>query len=277
MRRPILLLLPLALLAISSAAGAQRLAFPGIPWGTPTDSARARIEAQGFVLDSALENGDRVFRRADGSWLTAYFREGRAFGITFVDPARRPAVEARFATLADSLQAQLGAPAFRDSVQLWWEEGSGELRLVTRFVRGPQVEIHWRGPGWYDETYRRRRLQEPELPQIPRGFTIVSSTAVSWVSVDTTTLARQADGVLRGRFRIDYAQPVGPDTARYDAAEYEMEYDCAGGRTRLLRRVTWLAGARRGDDAWTRIPWAPPAPGNHYARGLAAVCRAARR
>lgn len=277
MRRPILLLLLLALCAIPSAAAAQRLAFPGVPWGTPTDSARARIEAQGFVLDSVLENGDRIFHRADRTWLTASFREGRALGITVVDPAQRPAVEARFAALADSLQGQLGVPAYRDSIQLWWEAGRGELRLVTVFRKGPQVETHWRGPGWYDEMYRRRRLREPELREIPRGFTIVSSTAVSYVSVDTTTLARQADGVLRGRFRIDYAQPVGPDTAQYDAAEYEMEYDCAGGRTRLLRRVTWLAGARRGDHAWTRIPWAPPAPGNHYARGLAAVCRAARR
>lgn len=277
MRRPILLLLPLALCAIPSAAGAQRLAFPGIPWGTPKDSARPRIEAHGFALDSTLASGDQVYKRADGSWLTAAFRDGKTLGITVVDPARRPEVQARFAALADSLQAGLGEPAYRDTIEVRWEAGRGELRLVIVFVRGPQVEMRWRGPGWYDEMHRRRKLQEPELPQIPRGFTIVSASGVSWVSVDTATLTRQADGVLRGRFRIDYAQPVGPDTAQYDAAEYEMEYDCAGGRTRLLRRVTWLAGARRGDDAWTRIPWAPPAPGNHYARGLAAVCRAARR
>lgn len=277
MRFPTRRLLPVALCAIAPAAGAQQLAFPGIPWGTPTDSARARIEAQGFVLDSALANGDRIFRRADGSWLTAHFRNGRAFGITEVDPARRPEVPARFAALADSLQTRLGAPAYRDTIEVRWEAGRSELLLEIVFVRGPQVERRWRGPGWYDEMHRRRKLLEPELPEIPRGFTIVSATGVSWVSVDTTTLARQADGMLRGRFRVDYAQPVGPDTAQYDAAEYEMEYDCAGSRTRLLRRVTWLAGARRGDESWTRIPWAPPAPGNHYARGLTAVCRAARR
>jgi hypothetical protein len=70
---------------------------------------------------------------------------------------------------------------------------------------------------------------------------------------------------------------VGPSTDPYDTAEYEMEFDCASRRTRLFHRVTTLAGQRRHDEVYRTLPWAPPEPGGHYDRGLAAVCRAARR
>jgi hypothetical protein len=265
----------LALACASAPAAAQQIAYPGIPWETPVDVVRTRVEAQGFELDSVLADGDQVYRRRDGSWLKAYLRGGWVVGITVIDPARRPAVDARFRALADSMEAVLGAPALREAEEVRWEAALTELSLYMGFARGPQAELRWRGPGWYDEMHRRRLLIE--APPLPRGFTIVHATPVSFVSVDTATLARQPGGVLRGRFRIDYAQAVGMDAEPYDAAEYEMEFDCAGGRTRLLRRTTFLAATRRHDESFTRIPWAAPSPGNHAARGLSAVCRAAGR
>jgi hypothetical protein len=270
------LLLAVCTCAAAKAASAQQIAYPGIPWGTPAEAVRARAEAQGFALDSVTADGDQVYRRrADGAWLKAYMRAGRAVGFTVIDPAPRAAVDGRFRALADSLEAALGAPAVRDREEVRWEAALAQVSVEIEFVRGPQVEVRWAGPGWFDEMHRRKKLIE--VPPLPAGYTIVSATPVSYVSVDTTVTGRGAAGVLRGRFRIDYAQPVGPDTATYDAAVYEMEFDCAGRRTRLLRRTITLAGARRHDDVYQRIPWAPPQPGNHYDRGLAAVCRAARR
>jgi hypothetical protein len=275
MRHPILLPLVLAC-AYAPSASAQAIVFAGIPWGTAGDTVETRVAEQGFRMDSVLPDGDHVYRRADGAWLKAYLRGGRAIGITYVDPARRPAVDARFQALTDSLEARLGAPALREAGEVRWEAGLAQVSVEIEFVRGPQVELRWAGPGWFDEMHRRKRLL-PEVPPLPPGYTIVSATPISSVAVDTTFTARAAGGVLRGRFRVDYAQPVGTEPDRYTAAVYEMELDCAGRRTRLLRRTLYLAGARRRDDVYTRIPWAPPEPGNHYARGLAAVCRAASR
>lgn len=270
-------LFPVALCVCASAAPAQGIGFAGIPYGTPADSVRTWLAARGFTLDSVLASGDHVFHRADGAWLNAWMRGGRAMGFTLADPARRGQVKPRFQALADSLQAALGPPAFRDSTadDVRWDAGLAEVDLETQFVRGLQVEIRWRGPGWYDEIAVRKKLFD--LPPPRPGFTIVSVSGVSHVSVDTTVTRRQAAGVVRGRFRIEYAQPVGADTAAYDAAEYLMEFDCAGKRTRLIERALFLAGQRRRFDAYRTIPWAPPSPGNHYDRGLAAVCRAARR
>jgi hypothetical protein len=276
MRHPFLLPLLLTCAFASAASAQQPIVFAGIPWGTPADSMRTRVEVQGFTLDSTTTDGDRVYRRADGAWLKAYLRAGRAIGFTVIDTVRRrPAVDARFHALADSLAAALGPPAATGRDELRWEAGLAQVSVEIEFVRGPQVEVRWAGPGWFDEMHRRRKLLE--LPPLPTGYTIVSATPISYVSVDTGFTARLPAGVLRGRFRIDYAQAVGDSADRYDAAQYEMELDCAGKRTRLLHRTTFLAGQRRRDDVYQRIPWAPPQPGNHYDRGLSAVCRAARR
>jgi hypothetical protein len=184
-------------------------------------------------------------------------------------------VDPRFRALADSLQARLGPPAHADSQEVRWEAGLTQVSVEIVFARGNQVEVRWVGPGWYDELARRKKLYD--LPPPRPGYTIVSVSGVSHVSVDTTVTGRQTAGVLRGRFRIEYGQPVGAETDAYDAAEYLMEFDCAGKRTRLIERALFLAGQRRRFDAYRTIPWAPPQPGNHYDRGLAAVCRAARR
>ena len=87
---------------------------------------------------------------------------------------------------------------------------------------------------------------------------------------------------MRGRFRIEYRQPITPSAGGVaqepiDAVEYEMDFDCGNGRTRLVARATYLEGRRLSSNRPERQAWAVPQPDGHYARGRDAVCRATRR
>jgi hypothetical protein len=110
----------------------------------------------------------------------------------------------------------------------------------------------------------------------------VSATAFLRMAVDTTVRGPRATGAMRGRFRMEYFQPITPrldgvDQAQMDAVEYEMDFDCAGRRTRLISRATYLAGRRLAIHRPQGQPWQPVSqPESHYARGMDAVCRAAR-
>ncbi|HYW13723.1 MAG TPA: hypothetical protein VE871_17305, partial [Longimicrobium sp.] len=137
-------------------------------------------------------------------------------------------------------------------------------------------QVGWQGPGWYDEM--GRRAGEP--PQ-PAGFTTVSMTPFLRMAVDTTVRGR-GNGALRGRFRIEYFQPITPRVDGVpqdplDAVVYEMDFDCAARRTRLIARTTYLEGRQLASNRPASQAWAVPQADGHYDRGLDAVCRAARR
>jgi hypothetical protein len=110
----------------------------------------------------------------------------------------------------------------------------------------------------------------------------VSVTPFLRMAVDTTVRGPRAAGAIRGRFRMEYFQPITPrvdgaDQGQMDVVEYEMDFDCAGRRTRLISRATFLTGRRLGTNRPQGQPWQPVSqPESHYARGLDAVCRAAR-
>jgi hypothetical protein len=107
-------------------------------------------------------------------------------------------------------------------------------------------------------------------------------TAFVRIAVDTTVRGPRAAGTMRGRFRIEYFQPITPSVDGVaqdplDAVEYEMDFDCAGRRTRLISRSTFLEGRRQATHRPQNQPWTPlREPDSHYARGLDAVCRAMR-
>jgi hypothetical protein len=272
--------LALAFLAFvpATALSAQQIALSGVPWGAPADSVRARLEAGGYAFERASDSGDHLYRRGDGAWVAATLRAGRAIGFAFTDAARGDGVDARYAALADSLRAALGEPdesgkqGSEPRPALLWVAG---LASVELWVEGPsptrQVVVSWRGPGWHDEMARRR-----EEPLPPAGFTIVGTSPFLRIAIDTTTGAGQ-----RARFRIEYRQPVTPNVGGVqqepmDVAEYEMDVDCAGRRTRLVARTTFLEGRRLGGVRPEGQPWTVPQPDGHYARGRDAVCRARR-
>ncbi|HYH81383.1 MAG TPA: surface-adhesin E family protein [Longimicrobium sp.] len=276
MWKPIRLLMLSACLGVSAeAASAQQgLTFAGTPWRLPADTVEMRLEGRGYTFSRATESQDLAFTRPDGAELTVFLQTGRAVGFLLVDPARGAQVEPRFATLADSLETALGVPDTVGDAALRWAAGLTELRLqVTRRLNVPYVTLEWRGPGMLDEMVRR--WGDRPLPPLPAGFTGVTGTAVSRVAVDTAQLGRRPDGVLRAHFRIDYAQPVGPEDDSYDSAEYEMDIDCAQRRTRLFARTLFLAGQSRKVERYQRPALETPQPAGHNARGLEAVCRAA--
>ena len=276
MTTPFRLLMMVCVCAAAPPAEAQKLAFHQIPWHVPAEGVRAPLAARGFTFAGVTDAGDHEFTRPDGARLNAELREGRLIGFTLLDPAREQ-LATRFEALADSLQAALGAPdeAGDEGARQMrlWDAGLSWVRVEVIRIGGERmVQVGWRGPGWLDEMQRRGGR-----PPQPAGYTAASVTPFRLVAVDTTV------DVPRGRFRIEYFQPITPSVGGVeqeplDAVEYEMDVDCAGGRTRLVARSTYLAGRRQRSDRPQRQAWSTPQqPEGHYALGRAAVCRAARR
>jgi hypothetical protein len=258
-----------------------RHAFHEIAWGLPADSVRARVEAQGFTFSASGDGGDLAFRREDGGRLQAEFSGGRLIGFTLIDPAPPERVAERYRAVADSLRAVLGEPDLVDEEDFdltLWESGLSSVRIeIFHHAGQPYVQVAWRGPGWFDEMNQRGGM-----PPQPAGFTTVSQTVFMRMAVDTTGGGPRGSGTVRGRFRIAYHQPVTPkvdgvEQDALDAVIYEMEFDCAGRRARLIARATYLDGRRTRDDRPDSRSWSTPALDSHYARGMDAVCRAARR
>lgn len=279
---PIRLLIP-ALIVCAQPLAAQKLSFHGIPWHISADSVRAAVGARGFTFAGDAGDGDHAFTRADGARLIAEMRDGRLVGFRLIDAARGDAVDGRFQVLADSLQAELGAPDVTedDEVQGRWREWVAGLWSVevgiTRAGGQRAAQVMWRGPGRFDEMGRRAGY-----PPQPAGFTTVSISPFMRIAVDTTLRGRAAADSVRGRFRIAWFQPITPtvegeEQAPLDAVEYEMDFGCTSRRTRLISRTTFLDGQRQGTNRPRGQPWTTPRqPDGHYARGLDAVCRARR-
>jgi hypothetical protein len=279
--RPLHLLLLLVAAAVAPpAAGAQQIAFHGIAWDLPGDSVRSLLQAQGFAFRRELEHGDHEFTREDGTLLRAEMRAGRLIGFTMIDPLRGEGEAGRYRALADSFQAAFGAPAEvveEPRPERVWVAGLTSVRIETYVYAGDSlVEAAWRGPGWYDEMARRGERG----PQ-PVGFTIVDVGHFMQIAVDTTVRGPHTAGSMRGRFRIEYFQPVTPSVEGVpqdplDAVVYEMDFDCANRRARLVSRTTYLEGRQTSSNQPRNQAWAAPQRDGHYDRGLNAVCRAAR-
>lgn len=274
------LLVPVLVLAAAGEASAQRYTFQQIPWRLPADSVQKLVVAQGFT-HSGREGGDLQFTRADGARLVAEFQDGRLVGFAMIDPASGPQLPDRRRALTDSLRASLGEPdeeSDEDFDYTLWEARLQSVRVETfRHAGQPYLQVAWRGPGWYDEMNARAE----ESPQ-PAGFTVVSWGHFMQMAVDTTGGGPRGSGTVRGRFRVAYYQPVTPkvdgvEQDPLDAVIYEMEFDCAGRRARLIARDTYLEGRRTHNIRPDSRTWSTPPPDSHYARGMAALCRAARR
>lgn len=266
------------------AAQAQEIAFQGISWRTPADSVRARVEALGFTFGGPVEDGVTLYEAPGGTRLYAYTAASRLIGFIRVDPARGEQITVRYRALADSLEAAHGKPDEVDeederlSERQWVYGLASAVVEAQRIGAGDYVRVAWRGPGWFDEQARRE-----ELPPLPAGFTAVNLTPFMRTAVDTTVRPRRGAATVRGRFRLEYRVAIVPTASDgrredpIDVAEYEMEFDCAGGRARIISRATFLEGRPVASyRPQSQQPWTTPQPDGHYDRGMKAVCRAAR-
>jgi hypothetical protein len=268
----------------ATAAHAQEIAFQGISWRTPADSVRARVEALGFTFGGPAREGATLYEAPDGTRLYAYTAGGRLIGFIRVDPGQGVQIPVRYRALADSLEAARGKPdeVNEESERVpsrEWVYGLASVVVEARRIgAGDYVRVAWRGPGWFDEAARTE-----ELPPLPAGFTAVNLTQFMRTAVDTTLHPRRGAATVRGRFRLEYRAAIVPTTSDgsreepMDVAEYEMEFDCAVGRARIISRATFLEGRPVASyRPQSQQPWTTPQPDGHYDRGMKAVCRAAR-
>ena len=253
---------------------AQEIAYPGIAWGTPAAEAAITLASGGFRFERTDQDGDQVFRHEDGRSLWLLLQADRVVGVQHTEPGSEDKVGVRFTEVADSLTAQHGsASGVNQRHTRSWSVGRVEILLEARSDNGAHyLRTEYYGPGWNDESARRQGLSPP-----PPGYTIVNLSHLGLrVAVDTSA-TRRVEGGLRTRFRVQYPNPVTADDDQFDEVEYEMEFDCARRRTRLVSRTTFLDGRQIGRVSPQGQAWSvPQQPEGHYARGLDAVCRTVR-
>src|SRR3954471_24777125 len=132
------------------------LLFADIPWRTPVDSARARVEAQGFAFAREDRYHDPHFARTDGTELVLLQQDGRLVGAGVGDAARRAAVGPRFAALVGSFTAAYGKPDTASAALARWHAGVSDMEMFISFDGAARhVQVNWLGPGAYDEGERR--------------------------------------------------------------------------------------------------------------------------
>jgi hypothetical protein len=272
--RSLLKILPAAaVLACATAAPAQEITFRQIPWTSPLDSVRASLGRAGYTYLGLRYDG-HTFALSDSTYVTVVMRStGHPLNFVVHDFVQGEGIVARFRVIADSLERTLGRPAESRPSMVRWEAGATSAQVAVRALGTGKlgVETVYRGPEW-SETVGNG--DGPDWRELPAAYTIISRPGGMRVSVDTASISTQRDGSLRGRFRVDLPrmQVVGISDV-YNGIEYEMDFDCAGGRTHL-RNQTLLDRGRRGRSGNEQVPWRAPSPATDEARVLEVVCHA---
>ncbi|HSU15055.1 hypothetical protein [Longimicrobium sp.] len=275
MRRILSAFFVLPCLASTAASlPAQEIRFAGIPWETPVDSVRARIEALGWPFHTATPSGDLAFVRRDRAEVNVYVDGSRVIRFVQIDAARGAGVEARFRALVDSLQALLGEPIDQRPEMRVWEHGLTSLSVAVipdAHTGKGTVQLQWRGPAFLDAMERR----ESDFPSLPAGWTTVRSAPGSRTLANTSQVERRVGGVLAAVSRIEYVNARTVGIVQFDGVEFRMEFDCAAGRVRVMGGAVYLRGQRKSFDTPAAAAWVPALAGTDPARVLDAVCRAA--
>jgi surface-adhesin protein E len=267
-----------AVLARPGAAPAQQITFRDLPWGTPADSVRPRLEALGYRHLRPEPGGGGTFAESDSVSLSTVLGGGRLVGVQLYRRTAAPSPEAAVRSLSDSLARALGAPARGAGGELSWTRGRSGLALTAR--PGPAghpsiLRLHFHGPGHEDEMARRGAFRGV-FPALEEAWTILHLAADRRVALDTTSLRPQAPGVFRARFRTDYAQARRTmDVGRFDALDLHADYDCAGRRWRIAQAALLLEGRRVDGMTAPAAGWQPETSDPFARRQLEAVCEAA--
>lgn len=296
MRHVFSLLLPLLVVAAAPAPAPAQLTFAGIPWGTPADSAAARLQRADYPFRGTDQDGDRVFRGPDGADLVATMDSTGLVGVEVYWRHEPDQLPVRYALLADSLRAAHGPPDDEESeVQdfVTWSRGGEVLELFLR-PRGAGLDsllvLSHRAPGFDAEMDRRfeaeRAEMEYERVHGPADTTAVGDWQIAYsdfrvlTRVDTVQFTRLGDRRYRARFLDQWMATRRLDNGlKYNAALTEVELDCRRMRTRLLRTVHLYAlrAAAALDVPEAERRWYRPPRGSNDARAVAAACAALRR
>lgn len=267
-------------------AGAQ-LEFAGIPWGTPVDQARARLEADGYLYRGTDQFGDVVFGAADSVDLVASFGAEGLFQVELTwlrDPDRLPA---RFERLARAGRAAAGAPdseAGEDYREMIWEREGAIVELMYR-PRGGGLDaaVVLRHVGPNATAAFGARADASAAAEAERDTTAVGDYHQAYgdfgvlIRADTVKYARLGPQQYRARFLHDWMQQRrAPSGVLYSAALTEVELDCRAVRTRLLRTTLLYEGRSVPpvDVPESEQRWTGPAPGSPDAAAIRSACQA---
>lgn len=277
------------LIAFAPVSVAAQLEFGGIPWGTPLDSARARIQRAGHPLRGQDQYGDWVFGGPGRMDLVATFDSAGLVGVEaswMHDPRSLPA---RYASLADSLRRAFGAPdteAREEEPSMNWERGGATLELFL-FPRGSGMDsivfVKHHGPGWEAEYERRDLREEAQMAYEEENGRADTTSYGAWLNVysdfrdftrvDTVRFTRLGDRLYGARFLDSWFQRRRLENGMmYSGAITEVELDCRRMTTRLLRTIPLYS--HRATPAIEGPQWLPPMPNRNHARAVERACEA---
>ncbi len=276
LRKLLPLLLALALLA-PGAAHAQRHTFLGVPWGLPADSVRARVEARGWTFMSTNEHGDPRFRSPDRTAnAQTVFGGGKLVMVRVAQGAVAADLESGFRAAVDSLSTRFGAPT--DTLEggqfiLW---GRVLTTLAMRAVPArdsvpAMIVVVFIGPGAQEEEDRRAGKPYPALPE---GWVQVGTGSDRRMAVDTASVVAVEPGVFRARVRYDLLEPRTDSGKRFDAADWDADYDCTRRRVRMRDFVQYFQG-RQVNDLGDLDRWMAARANTTQSKELDLVCRLA--
>lgn len=283
MRRTLLfVLLALASLIVAPAARAQ-FVYGTIEWGSDLRTTTEALAAEGYALNAefAPAPGELLYEGSDGVLVFATFTGQQLVGLRFVFVGTQDEVEDLYAQTLQENLARLGEPqSEEDDVVAWESEGTWFSIMLGEVEAGPYLALQYAGPGYGEEIDRRTEqgitATGAELPPLEERWAVVQETEAFRTAIDRSTIVPQGNRILRAWAREDYAVPRVTHIS-YDQVVYQVDYDCAQRRQRLVTAVYRLAGERMQTDvAEPGEAWIALEPETSEERVLLAVCEAGR-
>jgi hypothetical protein len=281
-RRIVLFILAaFASLAFAPAARAQ-FVYEDIAWGSDVRATTEALAAHGFVLNTEFvpDEGELLYEGADDVLAMATFADDQLVGLRFIYTGTADEVEDMYAQSVEDSRQSLGEPASEEDDVVAWESGDTWYSVMLGEVdAGPYVAVQFAGPGYSEEIARRTDgggtpVAPRELPPLEERWAVVQETPEFRTAVDRSTIVPQGNRIVRAWAREDYATPRVMHIS-YDQVVYQMDYDCAQRRVRLVTAVYRLNGERMQNDvAEAGEPWTPMEPETSGERVLLTICEA---
>jgi hypothetical protein len=246
--RPLFVLAALAAFPTDAAA---QMEFAGIPWGTPPQETADQLQSRGYQPRGVDQDGDWVFRAPDSAEVVAMMDSAGLVSVAvrwYDHPERFPA---RLEVLRDSLVAAFGPPINDEENGGAWRRDGAWAHLNLRGMTGgldSMLFLAHTGPRGHDEEVNRRgalaharreRLREQGPDSVAVGGWLRVWDEI-WHStlVDTARYTTLGHRVYGARMLVRWQETLRLENGmQYDAVITEVELDCPGLRSRLLRTI----------------------------------------